>query len=171
MTPAHASMPLVDLERLMCREIVERFWSRVDGSDDPFSCWPFRGAMTKHGYGRVRVRQHNWRAHRFAWTISRGPIAPGLHVCHRCDNPSCCNPAHLFLGTQRENAGDMAAKGRAQRLRGSAKSNSVLTEECVRELRAMVAGGRSISSLARGLGVDRGNLSRAVRGLRWGHVR
>ena len=97
------------------RSLETRLWDRVDRRG-PEECWPWLGGTTDHGYGRITFRDENgdnhWtRASRAAWIVTFGD--PGeLLVCHRCDNPSCCNPAHLFLGTDEDNHRDMAAKGR-----------------------------------------------------------
>jgi hypothetical protein len=64
------------------------------------------------GYGTIRLSRRDVGAHRVAWTLTNGPIPAGLVVCHRCDNPPCCNPEHMFIGTQRDNLADMFAKGR-----------------------------------------------------------
>ena len=96
----------------MASVVLDRFWSKVDqrGPDD---CWEWRAARMWKGYGHFGVaRDLVVRAHRFAWEVSRGPIPNGAMVLHRCDNPACCNPAHLFLGTARDNTDDMVAKGR-----------------------------------------------------------
>lgn len=89
---------------------IARFWSRVAKSD---GCWLWTGArFGPNGYGAVRFQKRNSSAHRVSWMIHFGPIPDGLFVCHKCDNPPCCNPAHLFLGTIGDNTRDMIAKGR-----------------------------------------------------------
>jgi len=89
---------------------IERFWAKVDKTGD---CWEWTGARFHHGYGlfyeSASVRT---RAHRFAYETLAGPIPPGVLVLHRCDNPPCVRPEHLFLGTQADNVADMIAKGR-----------------------------------------------------------
>jgi len=91
----------------------ERLWRHVDrrGPDD---CWEWQAA-TRYGYGmvqNVKERGKSVMAHRFAYELLVGPIPDGLHLMHKCDNPPCCNPAHLTPGTPKENVHDMMAKGR-----------------------------------------------------------
>lgn len=94
-----------------------RFWEKVvrKGAND---CWLWTAATDNHGYGQIMLgsyRSANKRphkAHRVAWELMRGPIPDGMLVCHRCDNPRCCNPSHLFLGDQRANMRDASDKGR-----------------------------------------------------------
>jgi hypothetical protein len=81
----------------------------------PDDCWEWQGARS-HGYGRLRLRRRLFLAHRVAYTLAKGPIPPGAVVMHACDNPPCCNPAHLSLGTMLDNARDMDAKGRGRRI-------------------------------------------------------
>ena len=91
----------------------ERFWMRVDQSD-PDGCWEWQGGRSNRGgYGLVGVgKAKNAKAHRIAYELANGPFDSDLFVCHRCDNPPCCRPDHLFLGTNADNAADRERKGR-----------------------------------------------------------
>lgn len=83
------------------------FWTKVE-KRDVSACWPWKGSVMGEGYGRYRQAY----THRLAWMLANGPIPAGLFVLHKCDNPPCCNPDHLFLGTQADNVRDRDAKGR-----------------------------------------------------------
>ena len=92
------------------RTIEERFWDKVVVGDD---CWEWTGCRSRFGYGMITTtRGHSERAHRLSWLIHFCLIPPGVCVLHHCDNPPCVNPDHLFLGTRKDNARDMAEKGR-----------------------------------------------------------
>lgn len=99
------------------KSLEERLWTKVRRSDDA-DCWPFTGNRMPRGYGRIVVgsrSQGNRRtllAHRAAWELTNGPIPDGMAICHKCDNPSCCNPSHLFLGTHLDNMRDASQKNR-----------------------------------------------------------
>jgi len=99
------------------RTDTRRFWARIEKGND---CWPWKSRTDKDGYGKVHWAGESNRAHRVAWEITNGPIPDGLLVCHSCDNPPCCNPSHLFLGTNAENMRDASAK---RRLPGQQKTH------------------------------------------------
>jgi hypothetical protein len=95
--------------------LFERLSRRLDKSGGPSACWPFIGSSLR-GYGQINNGSGKAvLAHRVAYELANGPFDSSLRVCHRCDNPPCCNPAHLFLGTDATNASDKVAKGRAGR--------------------------------------------------------
>ena len=90
----------------------KRFLSKL-GEPTPSGCIEWQQPTHRFGYGWITIRRRAVLAHRFAWIRANGPIPDGMDVLHRCDNPPCCNPEHLFLGTRADNAKDMIAKGRA----------------------------------------------------------
>lgn len=178
---------------------MERFWSLVEkGSSD--ECWAWRGPRDAAGYGRFRVANRPEVAHRVAYTHAIGPIPRGLFGCHRCDNPSCVNPAHIFIGTSQDNFNDMRRKGRAASAangkhgsvtcpesiprgdshylrmhpekvaRGSANPNAVLDEAQVLSIRELAVSGVSRRRLSALFGAAKVTIDRIVNGKSWRHV-
>ncbi len=90
---------------------VARFWSKVSVIDDEF-CWEWKACIGANGYGHFKIGRTPLGAHVVAYKIIKGEIPKGMLVCHSCDNPKCCNPNHLWLGTVKDNARDKIAKGR-----------------------------------------------------------
>jgi len=164
----------------------ERFWARVDKRPD--GCWIWTGGrLQSGGYGHLHVGDREMRAHRFSWELHRGSIPEGLHVCHKCDNPPCVNPDHLFLGTDADNLADMRRKGRWHRgfpkgedhwsrrhpeaiPRGSKHPQAKLTEDDVREIRRAAEAGETALELAARFPVSRLHIYSILRRKTWRHV-
>src|SRR5262245_25727439 len=118
---------------------MERFWNKVDKKSDN-ECWEWKSARTKRGYGKWTFENKTMNAHRFAYQLIHSPQPSNLYVCHKCDNPPCCNPSHLFLGTPLENIRDMISKdrrviGKHVGKKGPANPSAKLTWQQVREIR------------------------------------
>jgi hypothetical protein len=148
------------------------FWARVDQSAGKHGCWPWIGAKMAEGYGYLRLKgRSKFKAHRVALWLSTGEQAPQMMACHRCDNPPCCNPAHLFWGDNATNNRDMVAKGRNRTvpLCWPRNPHSKLTPEIVQEARAL-AGKVSQQKLAKRYGVTLATLQRAIHRQTWRHV-
>jgi hypothetical protein len=145
-------------------ERVAAYINRAEG------CWEWTSARNPQGYGVLRVGEGNKLAHRLTYEQAYGPIPLGMYVLHRCDNPGCVRPDHLFLGTLADNNADMRAKGRARgpSLKGSAIHNAKLTEAIVRAIRKSPAKG---VELARKYGVSQTIISAARKGHIWKHVK
>jgi hypothetical protein len=95
----------------LCRPIKDRFMAKVQ-VNIVTGCWEWIGARNNHEQGQFVVEHKKVLAYRFSWELHRGKIPEGMYVCHKCDNPPCVNPDHLFLGTQSDNIRDCVSKGR-----------------------------------------------------------
>jgi hypothetical protein len=145
----------------MTYEFATRFWSKVS-KGDPDDCWEWSACRLPGGYGRFSVSdgrpQVYQYAHRIAWELTHGSPGP-KQVLHRCDNPACCNPAHLFLGTQKDNMLDKVAKGRA---------SSKLSSEDVVVLRRLAADGWTQQRIAERFSVHPTTIGSILRSRTWG---
>lgn len=172
--------PILDI---MTSDRVLSFWNKVAvGSID--DCWHWKFATNHGGYGMASFRHRNLAAHRVAFVFANGAEPGELNVCHRCDNRLCCNPVHLFLGTQDDNMKDAAMKGRMPRgddhiyrkrpeliARGEGRRRGILTDELVGKARSMYDTGEyQVKDIARELGINRETLRQALVGLTWTHL-
>jgi hypothetical protein len=136
---------------------IERFEERFAKGND---CWQWMNSKGSGGYGLFCFKGRLQGAHRVSYQLYVGDIPKGMHVCHRCDNPSCVNPSHLFLGTALDNAHDRDKKGRCQS--GENHYRAKLTEKQVKEIREKWANGARNIDLSREFGVDKRNISNIV---------
>jgi hypothetical protein len=172
------------------RPASEALWAKVDKTGE---CWLFTGARLPRGYGMISAEGRRVYAHRLSYELNIGSIPAGMFVCHRCDNPSCVRPEHLFLGTHHENMADMTAKGRQARgnthgsrlrpetnhspkkklnaARGERSGKAKLTEAQVVAIRSAYAtGGTSQLRLAKEHGVAESLIWAIVHRRIWAHV-
>lgn len=159
------------------------FWSCVKTAEAD-ECWEWTKCLS-NGYGLIRFKGHDYKAHRVSYTLSVGAIPAGLCVCHRCDNKKCCNPSHLFVGTYADNVHDMCSKGRQRsapperrwfRLfpervpHGINHYNAKLDPEIVRQMRAMRESGAYFHQIAAKFGVNKITAHDVVHRRTWRHV-
>lgn len=145
-------------------EIVAAIHANCERLDN--GCVVWRGEKTKYGYGRIKFARKRWMTHRLVWTLLSGAIEAGLQVCHSCDNASCCNRAHLFLGTAKENVCDSINKNRRaiRERHGMAK----LTIEEVAQIREMLKMPRiGIRHIAWLLGMSETGIRHIKNGKNW----
>jgi len=153
----------------------ERFWKHVDCSGD---CWLWTGprhSRTQYGFFRQGSRQElssiSTYAHRVSWELTRGPIPEGLCVLHKCDNPPCVNPEHLWVGTHTDNMRDMMSKGRHVAHPGEANGSAKLTPEQVRDIRRRYVPRKvSLRSLAEKYHVSESLVHALVTRRLWAHL-
>lgn len=149
---------------------IGRFWAKVEVG--PISqCWPWRASCNKGGRGQLGIKLQDGRyspsfkAHRLAYLLHYGRLPAHLHVCHRCDNPKCCNPAHLFLGTHLDNMGDAEKKGRMPH--GEKNGQAKLTKGQVAEIRQRLRVGEVQTAIANDFGVHQVTISNIHTGQTW----
>lgn len=147
------------------KRTAEYFWSRVNIKSKN-ECWPWIWGLSMYGYGKCSTCVYGTnQAHRVAWMYSKGPIPKGMDVLHKCDNPPCCNPKHLFLGTNTENQMDKYLKGR--QCKGETIGNSKLTQRQVDQIRDLYMEGYLQREIAVMFGVQRPHISRLINHVRW----
>lgn len=135
-------------------------------------CWPWTASKDTDGYGQSTIYEGDIQkrilAHRLAWMVAHGPIPDGLWVLHTCDNPSCCNPSHLFLGTVLDNKRDSIKKGR--HVHGETHGRAKLTDEIVILIKQLFADGYCRKRLARKFNVSYSLIQKLIHHDLWRHV-
>ncbi len=153
------------------QDVVERFWSKVKYPGNDQDCWEWTANKLKKGYGFFWMSGFGkLYIHRLSWEFFNGYIPTGLLVCHKCDNPSCCNPDHLFLGTYDDNNKDAKQKGR--NTIGSRHGGSILTDEQVKEMLNRIWSGEllSVKHITEIYKISRIPIINILNGNAWTHI-
>lgn len=148
------------------KTIAEDFWSNADvrGANE---CWLWQRGTAGDGYGQLTINQRKVFAHRHAYELTNGAIPDGAFVCHRCDTPSCINPAHLWIGTPTQNNHDMISKGRYRMPAVRSKHNAKITEQDAIDIRSKYASGVLMRVIAAEYGISRSAVGNIVHHLTW----
>jgi len=149
------------------KSVEECFWAQVDRSANDADCWQWLGPKLPSGYGVISKGKIRY-AHRLALRLSGVDVPVDNDVCHKCDNPPCCNPSHLFVGTRKENMEDCAAKGRSTK--GEKDAQALLRAEQVLQIREAAANGETHAAIAARYGIARRTVGKVASGVRWAHV-
>lgn len=148
----------------MITQLDQRFFNKVHITG---GCWNWIAHRNKAGYGRITVMKKDCTAHRISWMLHHGEIPQGLFVCHHCDNPSCVNPEHLFLGTAKDNAIDRNLKGRNRDDNGEKHPCAKLTQLNVMDIREKLHSGVLCRDLAKEFNVSDSTIRNIKHGRKW----
>lgn len=129
-------------------------------------CHIWLGATDNKGYGVVHIKRKTVQAHRIAWMETNGNIPSGIYICHRCDNPPCVNPDHLFAGTPSDNIADMDKKNRRRTAFGENNGNAKLTDDAIRQIRAAPGS----TAIAKKFNISKSVCKKIRNGTAWKHV-
>ena len=146
------------------QKTLDRFWAKVNKTN---SCWEWNASKERKGYGEFRASclGGRWLAHRLSWFFRHGEIPNGLWVLHQCDNPSCVNPSHLYLGTSDDNISDMVSRNRTAK--GARHSQAKLIQSEVDEIRRLYSEGAARKALVMRYRVSRQTIDRIVTFKNW----
>ena len=153
------------------KTVKEKLLSKIKVNKDT-GCWEWNGCKRHRGYGAIAVNGRLEQAHRISYIEFNGDIPEGMYVCHKCDNPPCINPDHLFVGTPKENSADCIRKGRAYRgfinqPKGAESRNAKLTDDDVRKIRVST---NRLKELSETYGVSMATISKVKAHIRYSNV-
>jgi len=147
---------------------LEDVWKKINKKEND-DCWEWVGALSNNGYGAFVLNQKTYSSHRIVYELIYGSISSGYCILHKCNNPSCCNPSHLYLGTHADNSKQMVNEGRS--CRGEKNGRSKLNVEQIREIRRLYSTGKYYQrELGIRFGVSRSEIGRIVNGIMWGYI-
>lgn len=150
-----------------------RFWEKIEKTE---TCWNWKAHKLKKGYGHFHSKGKEILAHRYSYELHKGKIPENLFVLHSCDNPSCVNPDHLWLGTKKDNRNDCESKGREKLFgnkeakKGTENDNNKLSESEVLMIRSLKKEGKTFEELARKFSINRITVQQIVYRKTWKHI-
>lgn len=147
---------------------VKRFWEKV--AIRPSGCWEWTACVSHNGYGRITIDYTTYPSHRVAYYLYNNIDPLEKLVLHKCDNPPCVNPFHLWIGTTQDNARDRCAKGRNADIRGSKNPVSILTADDVLQIRHLYKNGNTQREIAKQFNIHFGNIWCIVNRKSWKHI-
>jgi hypothetical protein len=147
----------------------QRFWSKVDKRDED-ECWNWQGAVDGKGYGAFWSAEQRKQiiASRMSYVLENGTIPSGAIICHKCDNPKCVNPKHLYAGTHADNMKDKVDRNRQNAPRGERQGSAKLNREEIMEIRRMKNEGKTLAYIADKFSISFQHVSDIVHLRRWG---
>ncbi len=149
----------------------EDVWKRINKKSDE-ECWNWIGVISKTGYGHMRINYKHHLVHRIVYKEICGSIPEGMCVLHKCDNRSCCNPKHLYIGTYKDNSCDMINRGRKASQIGEKNNASKLTNEEINQIKFLFSTGKYFQKeLGKMFGVTQSNISCIVRDVTWKFIK
>lgn len=155
----------------MNKKVLDRFWSKIDKSAGDGACWPWLFGLTSDGYAVYKIPGRGFvYAHRLVCELEgRLKVGSKLWACHKCDNPRCCNPRHIFIGTRMDNIRDMVNKNRQQK--GTRHANAKANEKLVKQIRFLVkTKGMTCTDVARMVGLSIVCVWKIANRVSWKHV-
>lgn len=152
---------------ILSDSVKQRFLAKIE--KQPSGCWQWTASTAKGGYGQFNVGGKNWKAHRLSWILHGGADPEGLCVCHKCDNPRCVNPDHMFLGTHLDNVRDKISKGRCGHTgaRGALNGAVKVRDVPVEQIKQLKAEGKTVREIGPMFGLSKSTISNIINGKHW----
>lgn len=155
-----------EIKQALLDDILQRFWKKIEKSE---GCWKWKACIHSNGYGGFTILRKEMPPHRLSWILHKGSIPKDHWVLHKCDNRTCSNPEHLFLGDVRDNVSDSIAKGR--HTKGIVQGLHKVTEEQVKEIRKKyMPYSYSMYTLAKEYGISVSEIHTIVHRKTWKHI-